>query len=190
MTEVKETKEQQAQEEQIEQQLKKGGVDQEVADKEAHVAEQTAVKEEKKASKGSAAKKQPAAPKKDEARVDVSGVPISTKTAVAACNFVRGKRIDRAIAELELVKRKKLPLPMKGEIPHQKGKGVSSARYPKRVCEEFLTLLRSLESNALQHGIDTPLVSTAVANKAPRPMGRGGIERKRTHVLLCARNKK
>jgi hypothetical protein len=50
--------------------------------------------------------------------------------------------------------------------------------------------LKSLASNAVQHGVENPVVVEAVANFAPRPFARWGRwQRKRTHLKLIAKSK-
>lgn len=129
--------------------------------------------------------------KKDFAIVDVKSLPISTKQAVSICKFVKGKKIERAIKDLETVIVGKKPIPMKGEYAHQKGKGISGAKFPKNASREFIKLLKSLNSNAIVNELDNPVVVEAIANMAYKPFGRRGwIRRKRTHVKLKAMEKK
>ncbi|MFH1152136.1 MAG: uL22 family ribosomal protein [Nanoarchaeota archaeon] len=131
--------------------------------------------------------------KKDEVAVNAKGLHISTKYAIELCKFVKGKKIDRAIEDLELVIVKKKSVPMKGEIPHRKGpggRGSGSGRYPKKASESFIMLLKSLRANANNHEVDDPVITEAVANIAQRPFARGGRRRKRTHVTIKARERR
>jgi len=129
--------------------------------------------------------------KKNEVVVNGISLPISTKYSVAICKFIKGKNIDRAVEDLEQVIAKKKAVPMKGEIPHRKGKKMMSGRFPKKASENFIKLLRSLQANANNHNVDEPIVAEAVANLASRPFGRfGRIRKKRTHVKIVAREKK
>ena len=126
--------------------------------------------------------------KKEEVFVNVKSVPISTKYAVSICKFVKGKRIGDAMRDLEQVVLLKKVVPMKGEYAHQKGKGISSGKFPKRAAMSFLVLLKSLAGNANNHEIIEPIITEAIANKASMPFGRfGRVRRKRTHILLKAR---
>jgi ribosomal protein L22 len=123
--------------------------------------------------------------KKTEAIVNSSNLPISTKYSKAVCKFIKGKKIEKAIKDLEKVIVQKKPVPMKGEIPHQKG--IMSGRYPKKAAEHFITLLKSLSSNANLHEIENPVIKQAIANIGARPYGRfGRVRRKRTHIKLTA----
>jgi len=129
--------------------------------------------------------------KKDKAFVRGVSLPISTKYSIAICRFVKGKRITDAISDLNQVLEKKKAVPMKGEIPHRKGKGMMSGRYPKKAAEYFIMLLKSLSADSNVNGLDDPVIVEAIANIASRPYGRfGSIKRKRTHVKIIAKEKK
>ncbi|MFH1608113.1 MAG: uL22 family ribosomal protein [archaeon] len=128
--------------------------------------------------------------KKTEVVVNARSVPISTKYAIAICKFINKKKIQRAISDLGEVVVKKKAVPMKGEIPHRKGR-IMSGRYPKNASEHFIKLLKSLQSNATNHELDEPVIVEAVANLATRPYGKfGRVRKKRTHVRIVAREKK
>lgn len=128
--------------------------------------------------------------KKDSAKAYGRSMPISTKVAVAICKFIKNKTPKKAIEDLELVMTLKKPVPMKGEIPHRKGK-IMSGRFPKRAAEGFLVVVKNLVSNADQNNMEAPVIIEAIANKAQRPYGKGGRwKRKRTHVELIAKEKK
>lgn len=128
--------------------------------------------------------------KKDFACTNISSAKISTKTSVSICNFIRGKKIKKAIEDLEKVVLKKRAVPMKGEFAHRKG-NIMSGRYPVNAAKEFIIFLKNLQSNAIQNGMEDAYVAEAISNIAPRPYGRfGRIRRKRTHIKLVAREKK
>lgn len=123
--------------------------------------------------------------KKTKAVVNSFNLPISTKHSKAVCKFIKGKKIENAINDLEKVIVQKKPVPMKGEIPHQKG--IMSGRYPKKAAEHFIKLLKSLSSNANLHEIENPLIKDAIANIGSRPYGKfGRVRRKRTHIKITA----
>lgn len=123
-------------------------------------------------------------PRKTEAVVNGKDLGISTKHAIAICNFIRGKNIDKAISQLQEVADVKRAIPMKGELPHRKG--MERGRYPSNAAKQFIKLLKQLSANATINGID--LEKTRIeckANRASRPYRRGGSQRfKRTHVTL------
>lgn len=128
--------------------------------------------------------------KKDEAIVRGISVPISTKVSVAICKFIKKKPLEKAIKELEEVLKFKRAIPMKGEIPHRKGK-MMSGRYSIKATEQFLKMLRNLLANSNVNGVENPIIIEAVSNKAARPYGRfGAIKRKRTHVTIKVVEKK
>lgn len=130
-------------------------------------------------------------PKKTEAVVHGRNLPMSTKKSMGICKFIKGKTIPNAIADLEQVARLKKVVPMKGEYAHQKGKGISSGKFPKKAAGIFINLLKSLSANANVSGLEEPIIAEAVANIAPRPFGKfGAVRKKRTHVKLVVREKK
>jgi large subunit ribosomal protein L22 len=123
--------------------------------------------------------------KKFEATVSAYDIPISTKHSMAICKFIKGKNINNALKDLEQVLKLKKPIPMKGEIPHRKGKGISSGRYPIKSVKNFIVLLKSLSANSTQNDINEPIISLAIANIASQPYGKAGrVRKKRTHILI------
>jgi len=76
---------------------------------------------------------------------------------------------------------------MKGEIPHRKGKGITSGRYPIKAASYFVKLLRQLGSNSKENGLEEVIISEAIANKDSRPRKRFGGSKKKTNVLLVSR---
>lgn len=129
--------------------------------------------------------------KKDFAIVNAISLPISTKKSVAICKFIRGKKIERAIADLEEVSRFKKAIPMRGEIPHRKGRGMMAGRYPIKPVGFFIKMLKNLKANANVNGIEEPVIIEAVPNRASRPYGRfGAVKRKRTHIMIKVMEKK
>jgi len=123
--------------------------------------------------------------KKDEASINGISLPISTKDSVAICKFIKHKSIDRALVDLELVEKLKKAIPMKGEIPHRKGKGMMSGRYMTKPVGYLIKMLKNLKANANVNGIEEPIIVEAVPNRASRPYGRfGAVKRKRTHIFI------
>ncbi len=130
------------------------------------------------------------APKKDKVTARAHGLRISPKHSFAICKMIKGKTPEVAISMLENVVKEKQPVKMHGrEVPHQKGRGVAGAKYPKNAAEAFIPLVKQLEANAQSLGVENPIISSAVANKAPKVYRRGGKEAKRTHVTLEAISK-
>jgi len=126
---------------------------------------------------------------KDEVVVNARSVAVSTKYAMAICKFIKYKKIDKAIEDLEQVTVLRKAVSMKGEIPHRKGKGMMSGRFPVNASKEFIILLKSLKGNANNHEVDDAVITEAIANFAHRPFGRDGKLKKRTHITLKARSK-
>ncbi len=123
-------------------------------------------------------------PKKTEALVTGRSLHISTKHSIAICNFIKGKNIEKAIAELEDAEKMKFAIPMRGEIPHKKG--IMSGRFPVKAIGEFIKLLKSLKSNAIANELELEKVFISCkSNIASRPYRRFGRKRfKRTHVEI------
>ena len=124
--------------------------------------------------------------RKNQAVVNAKDLRISTKHAVAICDFIRGKSIEKAVYNLTQVLSFKKAVPMKGEIPHRKGKGIMSGRYPSKAVKEFIKELRELGANALNNGLEIEKCRIECkANLASRPYRRFGETRgKRTHLTL------
>lgn len=163
---------------------------QEISKQENKVQEKVEKNIEEKESKAKEkVKKQIQKIKKDEAFVNGISLPISTKDSVAICKFIKGKTIRKAIDDLELVSKLKKAIPMKGEIPHRKGKGIMAGRYMTKPVGFFIRLLKSLEANSNMNGIEVPIIVEAVPNRASRPYASGGKKRKRTHIHIKAMEK-
>ena len=133
--------------------------------------------------------KQKERPKRTNAVINAFDIPISTKHSMAICRFIKRKKIQEAIKDLEQVAKIKKPVPMKGEIPHRKGE-IMSGRFPQKAAGEFIVLLKSLASNSSYHGLENPVIVEAFANIGSRPFGRHGIRRKRTNIKIVAKEKK
>jgi len=145
---------------------------------------ETAV-ENKKVEEKKTEKKQIQKVKRDEASVNGISLPISTKDSVAICKFVKHKTIERALVDLDLVSKFKKAIPMKGEVPHRKGKGMMAGRYMTKPVGYFIKMLKNLQANANVNGIEEAVIVEAIPNRASRPYGRfGRVKRKRTHIHI------
>jgi len=122
--------------------------------------------------------------KKDEAVINGISLPISTLDAMFIGKFIRRKTISKAIEDLGEVMKFKRAIPMTGEIPHRKGKGMMSGRYPIKPIGYFINLLKTLRANASVNGLEEPIIAEVISNKASQPYGSGGRKRKRTHVKI------
>jgi len=173
---------------------KKETVGKDNVQKEETTEKKDTVEEDKKqASKKVAKVSEKSKVKREEAIVNGSSLPLSTKDAAAVCRFIRYKKIDKAIEELEEVVKMKRSIPTKGEIPHRKGPGKrasGSGRFPIKTCINFIKLLGSLKANSENNGLENPVVAIAYANIATRPAGRfGRTRKKRSHIKIIAKNK-
>lgn len=125
--------------------------------------------------------------KKEFAIAKSLSIHASKKHCMYICSFIKNKKIDDAIADLESVINMKIAIPFKGEIPHRKGK-MMSGRYPVNASKIFIPLLKTLKGNATVNGLDLDktVISEASASWASRPLRRGNVEGKRTNVILKA----
>lgn len=133
--------------------------------------------------------KKPEKPKKKKsyAVVNSYSLPISTKQSVAISRFIKNKKIEDALNDIQKVAAGKRAVPMKGEIPHRKGK-MMSGRFPIKAAGHFVKLLKSLSANANLNDLNNPVISESISNIAQRPYGKHGrVRKKRTHVKLIAR---
>ncbi len=126
--------------------------------------------------------------KKEEAIAHAKNLHVSKRHGVYICQFIKNKKIDAAIRDLEEVIKLKKAVPFKGEIPHRKGK-IMSGRYPIKGAKLFLPLLKGLKGNALVNGLDLDktVINYASANFGFRPAKRTGGKAKRTNILLKAK---
>ncbi len=154
------------------------------------VEETKAEKKETKAEEKKVEPKKKEKPKrKREAIAYGNYLHMSMKQGKFICKFIKGKSIDKAISDLEKVLKYKMAVPFTGEIPHRKGKGIMSGRYPIRASKMFIPILKSLKGNSITNGmdIDRTKIVLASASWASRPMRRGGTQGKRTNLIIRAR---
>lgn len=127
---------------------------------------------------------------KENAIVNGFSARISPKHSKYICKAIRGMKIEEAINFLEQVILRKKAIPMKGaEIPHRKGEGMMSGRYPLNASKEFVHLLGQLKANAQVNSIDNPVITLAIANKAQLPFKKEGRRGKRTHIHIEVKEK-
>jgi ribosomal protein L22 len=138
-------------------------------------------------------KKKPVATvKKEKAIAKGSSLKVSKRQCMYICSFIKNKPIDKAIEDLEQVIKFKKIVPFKGEIPHRKGPGIMSGRYPIKASALLIKTLKGLKGNAITNGLEpeTTRITLASANWASRPVRSGNRKGKRTHVTLEAREVK
>ena len=126
---------------------------------------------------------------KSMARAMGVALPVSTKKTVEVCSFVKGRELSKAIRLLEGVIAEQVAVPFhkyaKGGTGHKPG--IGPGRYPKNVCTEVIKLLRQVEANARNRGLNAAglVVSSILAKKAAKAWHFGRQRRrqmKRTHI--------
>lgn len=125
--------------------------------------------------------------KKDEAVARGVSLPISKKHSMYICTFIKNKRVETAIEDLEQVLKFKKAVPYKGEIPHRHG--MMSGRYPINAAKEFIAVLKGLKGNIIVAGLapEKTRIYSASASWASRSQKKGGARFKRTHIVITAR---
>ena len=97
-----------------------------------------------------------------EDAVQVAGrnLPISRKIGRELAVFIKGKTVDRAIAELKQVAAGEIAVPYKRfnhDTPHRKG-NMMSGRFPIKASLEIIKLIESLKANAEQKALDSDAI--------------------------------
>ena len=116
--------------------------------------------------------------------------PISTKQGVEICNFIRGKKLEKARGILNEVIDMKRPVPFKRFTEGAGHKhGIGPGKYPIKACREILKLVNLVEANAQHKGLDTSSLKIVhiCAKKGPKSWHYGRQSRiamKRTHVEI------
>jgi ribosomal protein L22 len=145
-------------------------------------------KEEKKAEKKVVKKKEIKV--YDRAVANGFSLRISAKYAKFICRMIRGRSPDAAIARLEEVVAERRAVPMAGlEVAHQKGRGMSGGKFPKKACVAILEVVKQAKANAVVLGIENMVISQAISNRASRPFKAGGRKGKRAHVMIEIKDK-
>lgn len=132
--------------------------------------------------------KKPAIVKKEEAIARGENLPISKKHAMYLCSYIKNRKIDDSLTNLEKVTKLKKAIPFKGEIPHRKG-NMERGRYPVKAAGYFINILKGLRGNVItnQMELEETKIHFASASWANRPMRRGGRLAKRTNVIIKAK---
>jgi large subunit ribosomal protein L22 len=131
---------------------------------------------------------------KDAAAVGIS-LPISTKQSIEICNFIRGKKLERAKVILSNVINEKQAIPFNrftDGIGHKAGK-IAGGRFPKRACTEILKMINSAQANAQFKGLSSAdlIVRHISAQKASATWhyGRRRAKAKRTTIEVVLTEK-
>ncbi len=134
------------------------------------------------------------------AKAMLKNTPISTKWAREVARAIKGMNLRKAVEYLERVLEHRDWIPAKRynkKVAHRKGvkEGVKSGRYMDKTVKYFLKLLRNVESNAEQAGLDpsnVKIVHVWVGKGFRRlkrqPKGMWRIRRsKSTHIEVVVR---
>lgn len=133
---------------------------------------------------------------KETAKISGRNLPISTKQSVEICNFIRYKSTEKSKKLLENVIQMKSAVPFRRynkDIGHRKGK-MASGRFPIKASEFILNLVKGVEANAKNKGLNGELIiESIIANKGERNWRYGRLRRrknKRTHIDIVVTEKK
>lgn len=165
-------------EKKVEDVSKASEVKSETTNKEAKMEEKKEVKETKK--------EKQVITKKEEAVARGVSLHMSKRHGMYIGSFIKGKKIDQAMEELNEVIKLKRAIPFKGEIPHRKG--MMSGRYPVNASKLFIQLLKALKGNCIVNGLDLEktrifFVHSTLASRPSRKLGKA----KRAHITLKAK---
>ena len=129
------------------------------------------------------------------ASAKILNIAISTKHGIELSRALRYKNTSYAKRFLENVVAGTSPVPFrrfKGDVGHKAG--MAAGRYPQKAAKEFLRLVKSVEANAQDKGLDTSNLKIVkiLANKASIPTT-GGRQRsgtKRSHIEIAVKEGK
>ncbi len=115
---------------------------------------------------------------------------ISSKVSIELASWIRGKSVEKAKAMLERVIAMKEAVPYKRfnkDVGHKPG--IGPGRYPVKASQEFLGLIKSAESNAVDKGLNPAdlFILHISADRAAQQWKYGRQRRrkaKRTHVKI------
>ncbi|MCS7140079.1 MAG: 50S ribosomal protein L22 [Candidatus Nezhaarchaeota archaeon] len=107
------------------------------------------------------------------ARASGRDLRVSWKKAIEVCYFIKGKKLSQARELLEKVLKKEIMIPFtrfrKKRAHHGSVHGYASGGYPIKVVREVLKILRNVETNAENKGLDVEklVIVHAAAHKGP-----------------------
>jgi large subunit ribosomal protein L22 len=82
---------------------------------------------------------------------------VSFKNMIMVAEYIRGKMLEKAIADLEQVIQLKKTIPFKrfrAGIGHRKGNTFKTAKYPQKASKYALEILKNMRANAEFKGFD------------------------------------
>lgn len=117
-------------------------------------------------------------------------LPVSAKHCIEICDYIRYKKTSFAKAFLEDVSQLKKAVPFKRfkrDMGHKVG-NMAAGRFPQKAAKEFLKLIKSVEANAQNKGLNTANLKIVriLSNRASAPVtgGRHRQGTKRTHLEI------
>lgn len=120
------------------------------------------------------------------ATAKATSLHVSTKHSIEISRALRYKTVAFAKDYLESVIEKEKAIPFRrfnSNVGHKAG--MAAGRYPVKAAKEFLTLMKSVESNAQDKGLASDLkIIKIISNRASIPFtgGRNRTSTKRTHL--------
>lgn len=133
------------------------------------------------------------------AKAAARNLPISKKHSVEICKFIRGMNLGKSRELLKKVIDKEIAVPFgtfNRDTGHRKGR-VGPGRYPNKASKYFILLLNSVESNAVNKGLDinSLYIQSIMANKGSTIWHSGRLGRRRIRstnidVVVAEREKK
>lgn len=129
--------------------------------------------------------------KENMAATHLRGLPISLKDSLIISKFIKGKNVQKVKTYLEEVVALKRAIPYtkyNGDRGHKRG-NMAAGRYPVKAAKNFLTLIKSAESNAVAKGLnaDKLIISAIIPNKGNVGYHYGrrrGLKTKSVHIQL------
>ena len=123
-----------------------------------------------------------------------TNLPISTKHSIELSHYLRYTQTSFAKRFLEEVLEMKQAVPFtrfNRDMGHKPG--MAAGRFPLKAAGQFLRLIKAVESNAQQRGLDTAnlKITKILANRAAEPFTGGRLRRstKRTHLEIEVQEK-
>ena len=133
--------------------------------------------------------------KENMARAVARDITISRKSGIEISKYLRGRTTKRAKTILEQVIELKEPVPytrFTNGLGHRKGH-MASGRYPVKAAKEFLSLIKTAETNAQNKGLSSELIIIHLSTQKASQQFHYGRQRrrlmKRAHVEIVVEEK-
>jgi len=131
--------------------------------------------------------------KENMARVLSTDLPISLRHSIELCRYIKGRTTKKVVALLQKILDHEIALPLvkyNAKISHKPG--MSAGAYPRNATSCFIKLIKSIEANAQDKGLNTDSLRIvhASANSGPKVYHSGrhsGRIRKITHVEIVVK---